>query len=249
MSLSISQSVTAISPGPTTGFLASGGTAPYTYSVLAGGAGGSIGSSSGVYTPPAAVNSNPALAYDTIQVVDSHSPPRSATASILVTNALGLVADIIQNQLSLDNAHIYFWDQKIFQPNDSSLYVVVGVLRDKVFGNSTEHVSTDEGLFANQYCNVMATLSIDLVSRSSEARDRKEEVILALQSDYAQSQMETNSFSIGRLPIGFVNLSVQDGAAIPYRFNINVNIQYTTIKTVSVPYFSTFDQPSVVINQ
>lgn len=246
MAIALSQSVTAIGPGPTAGFLASGGVAPYVYSVIVGGAGGTINSSTGVYHPPGVVNSDPSKAYDTIQVIDSLSA--IATAQILVTTPLGLVCDIIQNQMNLAVGRVFLWDQKIFDPIDNDIYVVVGVLREKPFGNVIEFNGAGSGLAGMQYCNVMTTLSIDAISRGPAARDRKEEIIMAFMSVYAQQQMEANSFSIGRIPVGFINLSIQDGAAIPYRFNINVNVQYTVAKTVSVPYFDTFVQPSVTVN-
>ncbi|MDR3608268.1 MAG: hypothetical protein P4M08_12935 [Oligoflexia bacterium] len=51
--LGLSTTSIAVANGGTLVFTASGGTAPYTYALVAGGAGGSINSSSGVYTAPA----------------------------------------------------------------------------------------------------------------------------------------------------------------------------------------------------
>jgi len=101
---------------------------------------------------------------------------------------------------------------------------------------------------SQQYCNVNAMMSIDAISRGPAARDQKEQIVMALQSDYAQRQMEMNSFSIGRLPVGFVNLSYQDGAAITYRYKIDFNMQYAVPLVKSVPYFDTFTQPTVYTN-
>jgi hypothetical protein len=46
----------------------------------------------------------------------------------------------------------------------------------------------------------------------------------------------------GGLPPGgqFVNLSMIDGDAIPYRFNISVNMQYFVRKVKAVAYFDDF---------
>jgi hypothetical protein len=95
-----------------------------------------------------------------------------------------------------------------------------------------------------------AQLQVDIISRDTEARDRKEEVILALNSNYARTQQAANSFNIGALPPGaqFVNLSEQDGAAIPYRFSIPVAIQYFFTKTTAVASFGTFQTPQVNTN-
>lgn len=243
--LAIGQTKTALGPNLTASFLGTGGTGPYTYEVLTPGAGGTINSSTGLYTAPATVSSNPANLFDQIQVTDSLGD--TAQASILVGTPLLLFCDIIQNQMGLANDHIYLWDQKLFQPTDSSLYVAVSVLSCKPFGNSNTHDSSGNSV---QTINMYAQLQLDIISRGPEARDRKEEVIMALKSDYSESQQEANSFYIGSLPAAaqFRNLSSIDGAAIPYRFAIDVAMQYSVTKTQTVPYFDTFSTEQVITN-
>jgi hypothetical protein len=240
MAISLSQSFTAVGPNITSSFLASGGSAPYTYSVLPNGAGGTI-ASTGVYTAPSAVPSNPAYLYDTIQAVDSSG--NIARAQILVGTPLLLFCDIIQNGMGLANGRVYLWDQKIFQPNDYDPYIAVSVLSCKPFANINAPDGSGSGLVSQASVNMYAVLNVDIMSRGPAARDRKEEVILALNSNYSEAQQEANSFYIGRIPVGgqFVNLSGIDGAAIPYRFNISVAMQYVYLMPVSVPYINTFE--------
>ncbi len=234
-----------MSPGLTASFLASGGNPPYVYSLVSGGAGGSINSSTGIYTAPAVENADPALSVDTILVTDDDA--ETATLPMLITSPLGLVCDILQKELGLAPGRVYFWDQKKTEPNDSSLYVVVSVLSAKPFANTIRYDGSGADLDAVQSINMLATLSIDIKSRSNEALRRKEEVLMALASNYARSQQEKNSFFIGKLPPGgqFVNLSIADGPAIPYRFNISVNMQYFVRKLKAVPYFDNFAVPTV----
>lgn len=234
MSLSLLQNVTAIGINRSTSFSGTGGVPPYTYSVVPGGAGGSIGSLTGIYTSPLVSGS------DTIKVVDSLAA--QATANIAILNHVELVCDIIQKEMSLANGQVYLWDQKIDTPQDFRLYAVISILSCKPFGNKAQFNGTVEV----QSTNFQATLSIDIFSRGPEARDRKEEVIMALNSNYARQQMEANSFHIARISSGFVNLSNQDGPAIPYRFNISVNMQYSIGKTKVIPYFDSFQEPSVL---
>ena len=114
MSLALAQSKTALAINLTASFLASGGSSPYAYSVLPGGAGGAIDSSTGLYTAPAVVPSDPSLLYDTIQVTDSLAA--TASAQILVGTPLLLFCEILQRQLGLANGRVFIWDQKIFNP-------------------------------------------------------------------------------------------------------------------------------------
>lgn len=244
MSLTLAQTKTALAPGLTASFLASGGTPAYVYSVIAGGAGGTIDSSTGIYTAPAVVPSNPAQAYDTIQVTDSLAA--TATSQILVGTALILLCEIIQSEMSLARGRVYLWDQKIFQPKDSGLYVIVGETNLKAFANNSVP-DPNGGNNVIQSVNMMTTLDINAISRGPEARNRKEEILLALSSIYSEKQQEGNSFFIGKLPPGsrFTNLSFVDGAAIPYRYQISINMQYTVTKTKAVDYYDTFDDVQV----
>lgn len=248
MTIVISQSATAVGPRGTASFSATGGVGSIVYSILAGGAGGSINSSTGVYTAPNAANSNPQMAYDTIQAEDSLND--SATTQILVGSPLLLFCEIIQREMGLASGRVYLWDQKINQPTDNGLYVAVSVPSCKPFGNINRIGSDVSGMSSAQFVNMLATLNIDIISRGPAARDRKEEVILALGSTYAQQQQEACAFLIGKLPpsSGFVNLSPVDASAIPYRYRISVNIQYAYSKATAVDYFDDFEFPDVVID-
>lgn len=214
---------------------ASGGTPPYTFSVRSGGAGGSINSVSGQYTAPF----QPGV--DVIQVADSLNALAYLTLNI--GNAIQLLCDIIQVQLNLASDQVYLWDQKFNIPNDARLYVPVGVLVCKPFGNTN---SFDPVNGQVQSVNMSATLSIDILSRSLDALNRKEEVLMALNSFYSESQQELNNFRIFRISQNFVNLSEEEGAAILYRFNISVNVQYMIMKVSAIPYYDNFPGAQVV---
>lgn len=240
MSLNLTQSLTAVVVNKTASFLGVGGSTPYAYSVLPGGAGGTINSSSGLYTAPATVSEDPSTLYDTIQVTDASLA--TATAQILVGTPLLLFCEILQKEMGLANGRVFLWDQKINQPTDNDLYIAVSMPMCKPFANTNSQDGSGGGLNSVQSVNMMATLDVDMISRGPAARDRKEEIILAFNSNYAQQQQEGNGFYIASLPPGskFLNLSEIDGAAIPYRYKISVNIQYSFSKTTPVQYFNTF---------
>lgn len=245
MTITITQSATAVGTLTPASFLATGGVEPYVWAVLPGGAGGSINSSTGQYTGPATLYSSPQRAYDTIRVTDDDSD--TATAQILVGTPLVLFCEIIQREMGLANGRVYEWDQKIMQPTDSGLYIAVSVPVCKPFGSGNKFVN---GIQV-QSVNMMATVDIDIISRGPSARDRKEEIILALNSIYAEQQQEANSFYIAKLPASsqFVNLSNVDGAAIPYRYRISINMQYMVKKSPVAPYFDEFEDTEIVVNE
>ncbi len=176
MTLSLTQTKTALGPGLTASFLGVGGSEPYAYTVATGGAGGTVDYSTGIYTAPAVLGTGPIHAYDTIVVTDYAAATASST--ILVGTPLLLFCEILQKELGLANGRVYLWDQKIMQPTDSGLYVAVSVPSCKPFSNVNRNVDGDQ----DQFVSMLATVDIDIISRGPEARDRKEEIILALNS-------------------------------------------------------------------
>lgn len=240
MALGITASYTAISPNLNSSFLATGGTGPYVYSILrGGGAGGSIDAASGLYTAGVVYGN------DTILVTDSTAPkPLQSTLDILVGTPLQLVCDIIQTYMGLSQGRVYVYNTKLNLPPDSGLYIAVGIRDCKPFGNSN---STYNGQ-STQAINMLARLDINVMSRSIDALNMKEQVLLAFNSIYAEQQMELNSFFIAPISVGFVNLSQIDGAAIPYRFVITSQLQYFVSPIMSIPYMDTFVPAEIVTN-
>lgn len=243
MSLTVTQTATAISPTLTASFNASGGVAPYVFSVaqLPLGPGGTI-APTGIYTAPGAITYPPKPSKDTIVVTDSLGD--TGTAKILVGNTLQLFCEIIQTGMGLSDGRVYLWDQKVLQPKDNDLYVIVSAARIRPFGNTKTYSGQGAGLAATQSLNVVATLDVNIISRGPAARDLKEFVLMSIYSDYSEQQQAANSFSVGRLQFGnqFLDLSAIDGAAIPYRYMIPINITYFVTATNDVNYFSTFSQ-------
>ena len=237
MPLQIYQNATAIAPNLSMPFAANGGVPPYNYFVVPGGAGGTIDSATGQYTAPFRTGRT-----DTIKVVDSIASV--AFAEVIVGTPEMLLCDIIQTQLNLSQGQVYLWDQKINIPEVFQMYVILRTLRCRPFGNTNYY----DGENTIQSTNFLSVVTIDILSRGTEARDRKEEVVMALRSDYAEQQQEMNSFFIGSIPTDFIDLSQEDGAAIPYRFNISVMIQYFVSKTVPVSYYDSFQSVDVVPN-
>lgn len=165
-----------------------------------------------------------------------------------MSDAVKRVCDIIQQEMGLENDQVYLWDQKINVPNDLRLYVAVAVITAKPFANLNRTFQDEEtGQYVEQQTvNMQATLQIDVHSRSPLARDRKEEILMALNSTLAQQYQEAEGFYIARIPTAFVNLSEIEGAAIPYRFNISVAIQYKVSKTKCLPFYDTFQDATLV---
>jgi len=237
MSLSLGANSLAIVPLNQARFLGSGGNPPYSYSVVPGGAGGSIDGATGVYTAPIVTG------IDVVKVTDLTSV--STTRQILVGTHIQLVEDILRHGMNLTDDQVYTYNQKINIPTDSRLYIAVGILSCKPFANNLKFEPDGDDLNQVQSVNMLASLSIDILSRGNQARDRKEEILMSLNSAYSQSQQTLNGFYIAPITTSFVNLSQEDGAAIPNRFNLALNMQYMMKRIVGTPYFDDFSTTDV----
>lgn len=240
--MTLLQNTKAIGINLTTKFEGSGGVPPYSYAVQIGGAGGTIDPLTGLYLAPSVIG------VDTIEVIDAVLD--SATATISIFSPLQLFCDVLKKELGLSADQIWLYNQKFTVPNDSRLYIAVNILTSKSFSNVNESVSVGADLVSMQATNFHALLSVDIMSRGLSAVSRKEEVVMALNSNYARQQMELNGFGIANQPSNIVAISDVDGAAIPYRFNFTVAIQYVVKKRQNIEFyddfFDTAEEPEVI---
>lgn len=161
-------------------------------------------------------------------------------------NILEKICDIIQNQLELGVDQIFIYNSKFTLPNDTKTYVSVGHVASKIISSSlTYEADVLRGQIAYNSINIQSTLDIDVLSKDGNVLTEMSQIIAALNSDYSQKVQEKNSFSIGRNPISINNISGIDGAAIPYRYVISINVTYFEKVEKTVDYYDTFEKEIV----
>lgn len=158
--------------------------------------------------------------------------------SVNSVTILWRLCKIIQTQMDLSDEQVWIYDQKRNIPVTSNLWVTVRFLTGKPFGNTSRFDNTTE----TQVLYMNSVFTIDIFSRDNSALARKEELILAFGSIYAQRLQELYAFKIARLPVSFTDLSLVEGAAIPYRFSTNLQVQYRTTVSRSVDYYEHFSE-------
>lgn len=225
----------ALAPTYNTYVTATGGTPPYVYSIVSGG--GSVNSATGLFTAP----NTPATVV--VKAVDADL--EEATVTINVMGAVKLFADVIKTFMGLADDQVYLYNQKFKIPPDDRIYIAIKYPEAKPFANNTKYDGTGAGLVAQQTTHFNATIMVDIMSKSTAALERKEEVVLALTSDYSKRQQQLNAFSIARMSQRIVALNELEGDAIPYRFNLSVGLQYAFRKLSATEYFDNFQDVEV----
>ena len=149
-----------------------------------------------------------------------------AIIEIRTDGPLAIITDIIKTQLELDNDQVYIYNQEVNIPQDGRLYIVVGFLGITPYSYNSEIVCEGNDMFEVSAINSVYQVEINIFSKGEQALFRKEEVLLALRSQYSQNQQVLNGMSVSRTPTQLVNLSPIEGPAILYRFNMTFNMHY-----------------------
>lgn len=152
------------------------------------------------------------------------------------------ICKILQNQLALTNEQIWIYNQKRDIPNDFGIYYVVRYDGQRIIGNVRKEIATTTGLMEYQSVHNLAMFSVDILSRSSQAREAKDQVIMALNSTYSQQIQEANGFQIARNSFQVTNTSEVEGVAELNRYSISFNVTYMSEMTKSIEYFDTFSK-------
>lgn len=148
------------------------------------------------------------------------------------------LGDILKAEMGLTPNQVWIYSQKRKIPPATGLWVVIEFLTGRPYGSKSQFNS--DTLQEEQSVNMSALFTIDIFSRNTEALDRKEEILMAMGSIYAQQLQEKFSFKIGRVPVTFNNLSQVEGTAILYRFQITFQVSYAVEKKKSADYYDTF---------
>jgi hypothetical protein len=152
------------------------------------------------------------------------------------------ICNILQTQLGLTNEQIWIYNQKRDIPNDFGTYLVVNYLGQRIIGNVCKEYATNNGLIEYQSVHSLANLAVDVFSRGSGARDMRDQILMALNSTYAQQVQEKYGFQIARNSFQVTNTSEVEGVAELTRYSISFNVTYMSETNKSIEYFDTFEK-------
>lgn len=222
------------------------GVGPYTWTLSPDQVGGQIDVNSSdsalaSYTGPSEYG------FQDIVVTDSNA--ETATIRIFIFQPILLVADLIKNGLGLSDGQVHLYNQKFKVPNDSKMYVSIGVLTTDIIRNRSSHEEVNGSFSEIQSATFRDFLDIRIQSSSQQALLQRSQIPMAFNNDYARNQMALNSFMVANHMTKFVNVDDQIGAYMVYGFNFNVSLQYAVEKIIPANYYETFSEPSVIVNK
>jgi len=151
------------------------------------------------------------------------------------------VVDIIRTELGLDQQHIWIQSQnRKIPPNSNDLYVVVGVVDFLPISSKSYYMSEKD--IERQIIYGRANVQVDIFSRSNEARNRRGEILMALNSFYSKGIQDSKQFRIFELPSTFLNLSGLAGGSDINRFTMRFYAMIAESKEKSSDYYNIFNE-------
>jgi hypothetical protein len=133
-----------------------------------------------------------------------------------------IICDIIKTGMSLKDNQIWIYNQRRAIPEDKSLYITVGIMSIKPYANINRFNQSTMKDDLNQY--VQETLSINLMSYTTECLERYPEVMGSLISTYSQQVQEELALKIAEIPTSINDVSAIEGTTLLNRIVITLPV-------------------------
>jgi len=174
-----------------------------------------------------------------------------------------IIQDIILHELALPTDYgtvnskivpsVYIVAPNVSLGATDKLQIGIQSIDSEIISNrpEIEYTTVDSVTTATQYNVALINdmIQIDISSRNNDARLRRHEVFMALNSYYSKQLQEKYGFRIFGLPSGFMNTSAAEGGTVVYRYSITFQCQYMRVYSRTVTgydYYKTF--PAEVVN-
>lgn len=167
-----------------------------------------------------------------------------------------ILVDIIKHELNLPDNYgttskndvipsVIIYSQNIKLFNTDKLQITVRTVDQRVYSNRNQFIcnpdatSDFDAFMEIQDINETRMMQVDAYSRNNDARDRFWEIQMALNSVYAQQQMDLYNFKIATISSA-KNISGIDGGSDINRYAITFNVITHQHKEKVIDYYDTF---------
>lgn len=150
------------------------------------------------------------------------------------------IVDIIRTEMGLNQQNIWIHSQnRKIPPQSMELYVTVGCVDFLPISSKSQYNPDEDTEVQTVYGR--ASVQIDILSRSLEARQRRAELLMALNSFYSKEIQDKHQFRIFELPSRFINTSSLEGGSEINRFSLIIRAMISQDKVKSSAYYDKFN--------
>ena len=166
-----------------------------------------------------------------------------------------VVADIIMTEMSLtpsstalNDNRVFIYNQNFVLPTYDDLFIVLSESPGRMIGSVNRYDGDGANTKEVQEILMQKEINVDIMSRNSQARNRKEEVLMALSSIYSQQKQEENGMRIFSHSTSFIDVSENEGASrlTRYRASFFLHVKYS--KEKAIDYYDAFEY-NIVTNE
>lgn len=156
-----------------------------------------------------------------------------------MNSTLDVIKQILDNQMTMPIGRVFAYNSNVDLPKDSDLFITLFYSERTPTANNSRMVSTAQGVEEHQTINMAEDVTISLMSRNTSARDRVQDVFLALNSYYSKNLQSQNKLFISSIGQA-VDRSFLEATAMLNRFDIQIRIFRSYEKINTVDYYDTF---------
>lgn len=160
-----------------------------------------------------------------------------------------VVAMILQSEMGLNDGQIMLGLENWEIPKNTGLYIALLYGPEQVVGNNNYNSVDSQGAFSEVQDAVMLhEIDIDVMSFDSSARTRKEAVLWAIQSYYAQSLMELYQMRLAATPGSFTPILTMEETKQLNRFKITITVNALHRNVKTSPFYDSLQPVDLVEN-
>ena len=154
-------------------------------------------------------------------------------------SSLDIIKQILDEEMNMPKNRVWAYNADVDLPKDSKLFIVLHYGQRKPISNTIKYKNTPDGLEEVQSMNVCEDVIVSLLSRNTEARDRAQEVHLAMNSTFARNLQAKEHIHISIL--GDVwDASFLEATSRINRFDCKIRIFKSYEKIKAVDYYDKY---------
>lgn len=165
-----------------------------------------------------------------------------------MNSTLDVIKQIIDEQMNMPVGRVFAYNSNVNLPEDSELFIPLYYAERKPIANNSKMVTTAQGVEEYQSINMVEDVIIALISRDTSARDRVQEVFLALNSYYSRNLQAVNKLHISWIGEAY-DKSFLEATSMLNRFDIRIRVFRSYEKINNIDYYDTFSFETWVENQ
>lgn len=161
-----------------------------------------------------------------------------------MSDTLNLLKQLIDTQLKMPKGRVWAANSDNSLPKDKKLFIILKIDEVKPYANNLKYEYTADGVNEILTTSVAEDITIALLSRNTEARDRAYEILQALSSTLSQQLQEKNKMHISRLG-NIYDASFLEATAFLNRYDIRIRVIRSYQNINPVDYYDKFAIPEI----